>query len=117
MKTVGKMAAQGDFLIRRIDALPTANLVEMDSVKGFHTVAHSETGHNHVMAADNVTALKDRETSDDKLFSLFLEVTAPTEITHLRDHDTHETLLVPAGTYEIRRQREYVAGEFRRAAD
>ena len=117
MKTFTKMAAQGDFIIRRIAELP-ANLVPIEPENNVYIVAHSETGHNHVMTMEHTKAFKeDAITNDNDLFKLFFAVEAPTEIRHLRSFDTHETLLVPAGNYEVRRQREYVPEGFRKAAD
>jgi hypothetical protein len=116
MKTFTKMAAQGDFLIMRINDIPTN--VEMLEAEGDKiVVAHSETGHNHVMERTHVTAYKETGTKEADLYKLFLNVEQPTEINHLRSFDTHETLLVPPGKYEIRRQREYVPEGFRRAQD
>lgn len=116
MKTFTRMAAQGDFVIIRIDSIPTD--VERVEPRGQHiVVAHSETGHDHVMLADRVTAYKPAGVKEVDLYEMFLAVEAPTEINHLRSFDTHETLQVPAGNYRIRRQREYVAEGFRRAQD
>ena len=36
---------------------------------------------------------------------------------HLRTFDTHETLAIPPGVYELRRQREAVPEGWRRAQD
>jgi len=116
MKTFTNMAAQGDFIIFRVDTIPE-NLEKIRPEQGYLTIAHSETGHDHVMLAERTTAYKDRMTSDDKLFELFLSVEAPTEIIHKRSYDTHEALLVPAGNYVIKRQREYTPEGYRRAAD
>ena len=116
MRTFTKMAAQGDFIIRRISDLPT-NVEPVSAENGKIVVAHSETGHNHVMEADRVEAYKPTGVKDVDLYEMFLLVKEPTEINHLRSYDTHETLLVPPGTYEVRRQREYVAEGFRRAQD
>ena len=117
MKTFTKMAAQGDFVIFRINEIPK-DTVALASENGVYTVAHSETGHNHVMTQEHVKAYKETKiTNDNDLFRLFVAVEAPTEIQHLRSFDTHETLLVPPGNYEVRRQREYVAEGFRKAAD
>jgi hypothetical protein len=69
------------------------------------------------MEMERVVAFKPAGVKEVDLYQLFLNVEAPTEITHLRSFDTHETLLVPPGKYEIRRQREYVAEGFRRAQD
>lgn len=116
MKTFTRMAAQGDFIIFRINEIP-ANVERIEPINGQHIVAHSETGHNHVMEAERVTAFKPAGVNDVDLYQMFFSVEAPTEIHHLRSFDTHETLLVPPGTYEVRRQREYVAEGFRRAQD
>jgi hypothetical protein len=115
-KTFERMAAQGDFVIIRINEIPDG--VEAIAPRGnVHVIAHSETGHDHVMLADKVSCFKAKETKEVDLYELFLNVEAPTEINHLRSFDTHESLLVPAGKYKIRRQREYVPQGFRRATD
>ena len=75
MKTFTNMAAQGDFIIFRVDIIPE-NLEKIQPEQGYLTIAHSETGHDHVMLAERTTAYKDRMTSDDKLFELFLSVEA-----------------------------------------
>lgn len=116
MRTFTKMAAQGDFIIMRINDIPT-DVERIEPENGVYVVAHSETGHNHVMEMDRVEAFKPAGVKEVDLYQMFLNVEAPTEINHLRSFDTHETLLVPPGKYEIRRQREYVAEGFRRAQD
>ena len=116
MKTFTRMAAQGDFLIIRVDDMPD-NLVSLEPENGNIVVAHSETGHNHVMLADKVEAYRDSTISDADLYEMFLLVREPTVIEHQRSYDTHEELLVPEGLYRIRRQREYTPEGFRRAAD
>ena len=114
MKTFEKMAAQGDLMITKIDALPTG-VVPIEPEGANFVLAHSETGHNHVMERTNVKALG--VTDDEKLFKMFIEVTAPTPIEHLRSFDTHEPIMVPPGIYRINRQREYTPEGYRRAAD
>jgi hypothetical protein len=115
-KTFTKMAAQGDFIIMRITSIPK-DVVPFEAEGNHYIVAHSETGHNHVMEKTNIEAFRPANTSDTDLYELFMVVKEPTEINHLRSHDTHETLLVPPGNYKIRRQREYTPEGFRRAAD
>lgn len=128
MKTFKNQAAQGDFLIIRIDALPEMSKLEVIApTDGKIIVAHSETGHNHVMEAVRptykATAYKPAGVADADLYELFLKVdmlgdeAGVAGIEHLRSFDTHETLGVPPGNYRIVRQREYVAEGFRRAAD
>jgi hypothetical protein len=116
MKTFDRIAAQGDFLIIRIDDIP-ADVEPYQPENGKYVVAHSETGHNHTMIMDRVSAFRPKETRDEDLYRLFFAVEAPAEIVHERSFDTHETLLLSEGTYEVRRQREYTPEGFRRAAD
>lgn len=117
MKSFKTQAAQGDMLIRRIDALPLA--AKPESAKaGVFVLAHSETGHNHVvLERPNVKFYS----TDDPLVS-YLEVIEATDmaealIEHLRTWDTHETISVSPGIYEVRRQREYSPEGWRRVAD
>lgn len=117
MKTFTNHAAQGDLLLRRIDALPTG-LKPMATDKGVFIVAHSETGHNHVIAErPGVTVYM----GEDPMVS-YLEVIEATEkvealLQHLRSHDTHEALAIPPGVYELRRQREHTPEGWRQVQD
>ena len=128
MKTFERMAAQGDFIIMRISEIP-AGVKPMEAENGKIIVAHSETGHNHVMEAERVQAFvpvvfKDDGTeaveevnSGQDIYELFLQVDAPTPIEHLRSFHTHDSIMVNPGLYRIRRQREYTPEGWRRAAD
>jgi hypothetical protein len=119
MKTFTNMAAQGDFVILRVKSFPK-NLVEISPRDNKFVVAHSETGHDHVMVLErpeHVTAYKNKDTKDIDLYEMFFDVKEPVNIEHLRSHDTHETLVVSEGKYMIKRQREYVPEGFRRAQD
>ena len=116
-KFTGKIAAQGDFVIIRLNRLPESNLEPVKAEGNFYVVAHSETGHNHVMERTNVEAFVAAGTKEVDLYEMFLSVKEPTEINHLRSFDTHESILVPPGDYVIKRQREYTPEGFRRAAD
>jgi hypothetical protein len=117
MKTFVNCAAQGDLLIRRVESIP-ANFKEAAAANGRFVVAHSETGHDHVIAAKPNVKLYQ---GDDPLVS-YLEVieatdAAETLLEHLRSFDTHETISIPPGKYEIRRQREYTPEGWRRVED
>jgi hypothetical protein len=116
MKTFKNIAAQGDFMIIRVNSIP-ANVVPMKDENGVYVIAHSETGHNHVMERTNVEAFVPTNVKEVDLYELFLNVKEPTEINHLRSFDTHETLVVTPGQYIIKRQREYTPEGFRKAAD
>lgn len=117
MKTFTNMAAQGDFVIIRVDHIPEGLVSLEPNKEGSIVIAHSETGHDHVMLADRVEAYRNSSISDDDLYEMFLLVKEPATIEHLRSFDTHEALEVKPGAYKIRRQREYTPEGFRRAAD
>ena len=118
MKTFKNQAAQGDLLIRRIPALPATGLKPLATENGNFIVAHSETSHHHVIAErPNVQVF----TSEDPMVS-YLQVIEAADATealleHLRSYDTHETIQIPAGVYELRRQREYPPEGWRKVQD
>jgi hypothetical protein len=120
-KTFKNMAAQGDFIIMRVKDFPEMKKLEkIESVNNRFVVAHSETGHDHVMVLDrpdDVVAYKERDVKDVDLYQMFFDVKEPTQIEHLRSFDTHDALTVSPGRYMIRRQREYTPEGFRKAAD
>lgn len=117
MKTFKNVAAQGDLYIRRIASIPSGAKAVV-SEHGKFVVAHSETGHNHVIAdRPNVRLYSE----GDPMIS-YLEVIEATDATetlleHLRSYDTHETIKIEPGNYEIRRQREYTPEGWRRVED
>jgi hypothetical protein len=117
MKTFTRQAAQGDLLIRRIDAIPP-NAEKVASEKGKFVVAHSETGHDHVIAERPNVSLY---TTGDPMVSYLQVIQAEEEVEiileHMRNLDTHEPIKIPPGNYEIRRQREHTPEGWRRVED
>lgn len=105
-------AAQGDVLLRRIDKLPD-NLVPAKAESGLFVVAHSETGHHHVVKERSAQLLIDKTNA----FIAYLKVGEPCELEHLRDFDTHESLALAPGLYEVRRQVEFTPEGWRLAQD
>lgn len=112
METFENLAAQGDLLIRRVDRLPDNVTKKPVTKEGHHIVAHSETGHHHVVDGSHV----DYYTSDDTMVA-YIEVHEPTPIQHLREFDTHAPINIPAGIFELRRQREYTPEGWRQIQD
>lgn len=112
MKKIKKMAAQGDVMFIRIDNIPE-DVTLAEAKGGLLEVAHSETGHSHVIDSRNAQMLIDKTNE----FIAYIKLSEPTEVQHQRSFDTHESLLLPAGNYQVRRQREYVAEGFRKVAD
>lgn len=113
MKKFQKMAAQGDLLITKIDTLP-GGLREVEAENGVHVIAHSETGHHHVMEAKHVRVFQPEKAD---IYQLFLGVSRTTVIEHKRSFDTHKPISVSSGNYVVRRQREHTPEGFRRVAD
>lgn len=101
MKTAEKICFQGDVAFVRVDKLPTN--ASKRTGKDANVVAHSETGHHHIALNAEVFDVGDP-------MICYLRLEAPTcEITHLRPHDTHETIALGGGAgavWQGRRQRE-----------
>lgn len=113
MKTVTERPSfQGDICIRRVDTIP-AGLTVGTAENGRYILAHSETGHHHVVQTRGAQMLIDQTNA----FIAYLDVAEPTVLEHLRSFDTHESYLLEPGKYEVRRQREHVPEGWRRAAD
>ena len=121
-QTFVNMAAQGDLLIQRVDSFPE-NLEKVDPENGQFIVAHSETGHHHVVEAERPNDAGETETVTElyrlpeEIYELFLDVKAPVNLTHKREFDTHAPLQIEPGKYRIRRQREHTPQGMRQVAD
>lgn len=94
--------AQGEIVaIVPIDRLPENPGSLIVPVNGKLIVGHSESGHHHVIDSDCATA-----TRLDEFFS-YVTVSRPTQIDHLREHDTHPSIALQPGMYEFRTGREF----------
>lgn len=109
MKTFQTVAAQGELTIRRLGDLGTPipdGCTPMKAERGKFIVGHSETGHHHVIeAAHAQVAVLDRPPEGMRILYAILE--QATSLDHLRDHDTHESIMHEPGVYEIRVAREF----------
>lgn len=112
-KIIETQAAQGDVMFRRIDALP-ANVTPAKALNGAFVVAHSETGHNHIVMERPTVKMF---AAMDEFRSYLVVEDKPAEVEHQRSFDTHQTFALAPGIWEVRRQREYTPEGFRRAAD
>jgi hypothetical protein len=110
MKVLSFPYAQGDLNIFEITEIPD-DLTPAKLDAGQYTLAHSETGHHHVIDGNTVRVF------DQDEFTSYMEVSEPSNIVHMRGFDTHETIPVTPGNYLLTRQREYIPEGFRRAAD
>ena len=104
------MFRQGDVLIVPVAAMPQG-VEAVKREKGRVILAHGEaTGHAH--------AIKDKRAAlfrDQKLAAIFMQVTGDGPIA--LEHDEHDTIEIPPGTYQIVRQREYHPEALRQVAD
>lgn len=120
MKTFEKTCAQGDVFFTKIDALPE-DIEEIKPEGGHVVVAHSETGHHHVMERTHVKHYQPKSKTygrlPEEIYEAFLVVEEPTALKHLRDFDTHEPIMFDAGVYRVRRQREHTPEGYRRVED
>ena len=122
MKEFDKIAAQGDIMLIRVDKMPEGIVTAKPREDGKYVVAHSETGHHHVLEPKVATLY---DVPDDE-FVGYIEVKGLPEglgaepgadLVHEKNYHTHETLRLAPGQYEVRRQREYTPEGWRRAAD
>lgn len=110
MKSFKKIAAQGEITIIRIGDVPKHR--EMDGAplaleNGKLIIGHSETGHHHVLervSGATVTVSKNAPAGMKILHAILTEANS---LVHERGHDTHETIDLAPGEYEIRIAREF----------
>jgi hypothetical protein len=67
------------------------------------------TGHAHVIVGPDTVLLADRDDID----RLFVKIITRARVVH----EEHGTITIPAGSYRIVRQREYIPGAYRYVAD
>ena len=102
---------QGDIRLFRVESVPSG--VEKQECNGRAIVAHSETGHHHVVEPPGAEYFTDPRDP----FTAYLTLAMDAEVTHLRPFDTHAPVSLTAGVWGIRRQREYVPAGFRMVMD
>lgn len=99
MKIMQKQGRQGDVLLTVVDANATGKEVQRENAKII--LAHGEaTGHAHAIASMDVALFMDEKT-------LARHLDTRGAALPILDHEEHEALQLPAGTIEVRQQREY----------
>lgn len=117
MRKFDTVCAQGDVLIRRVENMPKER-AEIPARDGRVVIAHSETGHDHVMFLDKTADTPSvRMYQGDNPLVAWLEVNRPAALEHMRSHDTHEPIMFEPGIYEVRRQREHTPEGWRQVQD
>jgi hypothetical protein len=101
---------QGDVLIRPIEQIPEA-LTVVPRDNGRVILAYGEiTGHAHAVLGDVELLAADLEEMELRFLRVEGEMA---EVVH----EEHATLTLPAGDYEVRRQREYAPEASQMVAD
>jgi hypothetical protein len=106
MASFKNIAAQGELYIRRVKKVP-AGCTAMKASDGKFVVGHSETGHHHVIAEKNASVMVLDRPSSEGMRILYAILKDPSSLVHLRGHDTHETIDLEPGIYEIRIARDF----------
>src|SRR5262245_53238959 len=97
---IQSQAAQGDVLFRRVEKIPT-DTPEQKRNKGQPVVvAHSETGHDHVIKAERVRIFG----AESSLIAYLQIEESHADVIHLRPFDTHAPVRLGKGIWEVRRQ-------------
>jgi hypothetical protein len=112
MKIYKDMIAQGDVIVRRIGALPDGVVTR----KGAEAlvVAHSETGHHHTLSGE--ARILDRAQRDPMI--CYLQIDGEyADLVHRRSYDTHETVRLDKGCWEVLRQEEYTPEGWKQVQD
>jgi len=100
-----RQAAQGDVFLSKIESLPEDAKAIPHPKDNSVILGHSETGHHHAIAAPP-SAVEVFGSSQPRL--AYLRVNADfADLRHHRDFDTHTTLRIARGVYEVRQQREH----------
>lgn len=105
MKTFKKVGAQGELTLRRVEKIPVG-LNRLAIENGRVVVGHSETGHHHTVDGDCVEVYE-AKTAPEGMKILYAIVKEPASLDHQRAFDTHESIGLQPGMYEIRIGREY----------
>lgn len=104
MKTFKKVAAQGELTLRKVVKVP-AGMTRVVAENGVVIVGHSETGHHHLVK--DTVEVYESTTAPAGMRILYAIVKDPASLDHQRPFDTHESIALQPGMYEIRIGREY----------
>jgi hypothetical protein len=117
--TFKNCAAQGDLLITRVQEIPEDAVLQTPEDEGVYIVAHSETGHHHVIESDPVEYFWAKSSNDEDFEGqvAYLRVNEPVTLRHLRSFDTHAPIQISPGIFRLNQQREYTPEGLRRAVD
>jgi hypothetical protein len=87
----------GEIVLLPVDKMPKGKVTHLKK----QILAHSETGHHHILEAD--TAFDYLE--EDTLRAVFVKDLA--KLWHNKTVDIHETRIIAPGAYEVKEKTEY----------
>jgi hypothetical protein len=99
---------QGDVLFRKVESIPDGK--RKKRLSG-HILEGEVTGHIHRIAEAQLVDAEVLEVGE----TMFLSVSAEGGVSII--HEEHNPITLPAGNYEVVRQREYSPEEIRNVAD
>lgn len=89
----------GEALLFPVDSLPKGDLRTSKA----EIVAHSETGHHHVVVSKKPFEVM----GDVEKHDLYIRLFEPAELEHKKTTNKHRTLKVPAGIWKVLHKTEY----------
>ena len=112
MRSFKHVTAQGEITIIRLGDVPSSRKMPkgysaMKPERGCYVIGHSESGHHHVLSRNDGVDIAVMDSPPQKMRILRAILQNPTSLDHLRDHDTHEPVMLEPGEYEFRIAREY----------
>lgn len=113
-RAIDRQAPQGDLYVERLDEMPEdIELIDMQPEGAHYVVAHSETGHHHVLPTKEVKVFNVKNMP----FVSFAKVEAPVRLDHHRHQDQHGSMLLQPGIYKFTRQHQVTPEGLQRVVD
>jgi hypothetical protein len=114
---VNDLYAQGDILVEKVDDAQPAGAILPRGPDGALVLAEGEmTGHRHVIY-DRVTMFRDDGLARDMPPELYVGHLLIDVTDAVLRHEEHAPIVLPRGTYRVRRQRKLEPGEARIVLD
>ena len=110
--------AQGDIILELVGKAKPRNPINIDPDKAVVLARGEVTGHRHRFTGDSgVVMFRDDAMARDMESILYIGHVSIPEGGAALKHEEHGTIDLPAGTYRVRRQREWTAASSRLVAD
>lgn len=110
MLKFNNIAAQGEITIVRIGGVQKNKELggkPLALETGKFIIGHSETGHHHVLERTAGATVTVMDHAPEGMKILHMILTEANALVHNRAHDTHETIALDPGEYEVRIAREF----------